>query len=176
MNPSHVYLITDVSGLTPQIGRLVSMMNYARHTTLEEVSDLSMGQLDHLHDKESNSIGALLKHIAAVEVVYQTMTFEDRGLSTSETEEWGAALKLGPRARREIRGHNLDYYLTTLENVRAHTLAEFVRRDDDWLYEERRFWDGLPANNYFKWFHVFEDEINHRGQIRWLRKRLPETL
>jgi hypothetical protein len=31
----------------------------------------------------------------------------------------------------------------------------------------------LPANNHFKWFHVFEDEINHRGQIRWLRARLP---
>jgi uncharacterized damage-inducible protein DinB len=176
MNPKHIYLITDVSGLTPQIGRLVSMMSYARHTTLDEVSDLTVQQLDYLHDRESNSIGALLKHIAAVEVVYQTATFENRRLSASEDREWGAALKLGPRARREIRGHNLDYYLTALENVRAHTLAEFAKRDDDWLYEETPFWDGLPANNYFKWFHVFEDEINHRGQIRWLRKRLPETL
>jgi hypothetical protein len=26
-------------------------------------------------------------------------------------------------------------------------------------------------NNYFKWFHVFGHEINHRGQIRWLRAR-----
>jgi uncharacterized damage-inducible protein DinB len=176
MNPKHIYLITDVSGLTPQIGRLVSMMNYARHTTLDEVSDLTARQLDHLHDKESNSIGALLRHIAAVEVVYQAATFEGRGLSASEDREWGAALKLGPRARREIRGHDLDYYLTALENVRARTLAELSKRDDDWLYEETPFWDGLPANNYFKWFHVFEDEINHRGQIRWLRKRLPETL
>ena len=39
--------------------------------------------------------------------------------------------------------------------------------------EETPFWGGQPANNYFKWFHVFEDEINHRGQIRWLCKRLP---
>jgi len=27
-------------------------------------------------------------------------------------------------------------------------------------------------NAHFAWFHVAEDEINHRGQIRWLRARL----
>jgi uncharacterized damage-inducible protein DinB len=176
MYPKRIYLITDVSGFTPQIGRLVSMMNYARHTTLQEVDGLNARQLDYLHDQESNSIGALLKHIAAVEVAYQIATFDDRGMNRSEAEEWSAALKLGSRARREIRGCHLDHYLTILEDVRARTLAELARRDDDWLYEETPFWGRLPANNYFKWFHVFEDEINHRGQIRWLRKRLPESL
>ncbi len=50
---------------------------------------------------------------------------------------------------------------------------EFSRRGDEWLDEQTPFWGGRPANNYFKWFHVFEDELNHRGQIRWLRKRTP---
>jgi hypothetical protein len=27
-------------------------------------------------------------------------------------------------------------------------------------------------NGHFAWFHHAEDEINHRGQIRWLRARL----
>jgi hypothetical protein len=27
-------------------------------------------------------------------------------------------------------------------------------------------------NAHWAWFHVAEDEINHRGQIRWLRSRL----
>jgi hypothetical protein len=27
-------------------------------------------------------------------------------------------------------------------------------------------------NAHWAWFHVAEDEINHRGQIRWLRARL----
>jgi hypothetical protein len=27
-------------------------------------------------------------------------------------------------------------------------------------------------NAHFAWFHAAEDEISHRGQIRWLRKRL----
>lgn len=35
---------------------------------------------------------------------------------------------------------------------------------------------GTPTSNYFKWFHVFEDEINHRGQIRLIRKLTPGGL
>jgi hypothetical protein len=29
---------------------------------------------------------------------------------------------------------------------------------------------------HWAWFHVAEDEINHRGQMRWLRARLPHRL
>ena len=88
-----------------------------------------------------------------------------------EMEQREVALRLGAQARREIKGNDLNYYLRVLERVRSKTLAEFASRSDEWLDEETPFWDRQPANNYFKWFHVFEDEINHRGQIRWLRKR-----
>jgi uncharacterized damage-inducible protein DinB len=167
------YVIDDLEGYTPQIARLVQMMTYVRETTIDTVRGLSIAQLDHLHDEESNSIGALLSHVGAVEVAYQAATFEDRGLTDAELSIWGAALDLGPRARREIRGRDLKHYLDALAAVRAKTLAAFAERNDDWLYEERPFWNRLPANNYFKWFHVFEDELNHRGQMRWLVKRLP---
>lgn len=137
---------------------------------------LSTPKLDHLHDPRSNTIGGLLAHIAAVEVAYQLATFEGRGFTPDEEETaWRAALDLGQRARREICDYDLAYYLGMLETVRAKTLRELARRDDRWLDEETPFWDGLPANNYFKWFDVFEDEVNHPGQIRWLRKRLPPT-
>jgi uncharacterized damage-inducible protein DinB len=171
-----LYLVAPVAGYTPQIGRLVSMMNYARQTTLDEVVGLSVEHLDHLHDPHSNSIGALLLHIAAVEVSYQAATFGSRGADASEMEQWGVALGLGGRARRKIKGNGVDYYLRILEEVRSETLEEFAERDDQWLDEETPFWSGQPANNYFKWFHVIEDEINHRGQIRWLRKRAVEKL
>jgi hypothetical protein len=102
-----------------------------------------------LHDPQSNTIGTLLGHIAAIEIAYQVDTFERRGLTPRERQRWGALLDLGERARREIGGRPVAYYLHLLKDVRQKT-----------------------ANNYFKWFHVFEDEINHRGQIRWLCKRL----
>jgi uncharacterized damage-inducible protein DinB len=167
------FVIQALPGFTPRIGELVVMMDYARHTTLMAVQGLTTDQLDYLHDPQSNTIGALLGHIASVEVAYQVDTFEGRSLTPREREEWGAFLDLGERARREMRGRPVAYYLHLLQAVRQKTLGEFAKRDDDWLYEQTPFWGGQPANNYFKWFHVFEDEINHRGQIRWLCKRLP---
>ena len=165
------FLISEIPGFTPQIGRLVSMMNYVRFTTLSAVAGLGVDELDYLHDSESNCIGALLSHIAAAEVGYQAATFCGRGLSEEERQECGAALDLGERARREIRGHELHYYVSRLEQVRAKTLAELGRRKDQWLEDRTSSSGGQEVNNYFKWFHVFGHEINHRGQIRWLRTR-----
>jgi uncharacterized damage-inducible protein DinB len=171
LNDRDLYLIGDLPGFTPQIGRLVSMMNYARHTTLSAVEGLDVDEIDYLPDPQSNSIGALLLHIVAAEVGYQAATFDSRELNDEERHEWGAALDLGERARREIRGHELDYYLTRLKQVRIKTLDELGRREDGWLEEQTSFGSGQKVNNYFKWFHVFGHEINHRGQIRWLRTR-----
>jgi uncharacterized damage-inducible protein DinB len=168
MNP---YLIQDLTGFTPQISRLVVMMNYARTTTLNAVRGLTQAQLDHLQDAESNSIGALLAHIASVEFAYQLITFEGRDLNDVEMQRWGAALDLGQAARKEIRSKPLEHYTETLEEVRAVTLREFAKRNDEWLYTESA-WGKGTANYYFLWFHVMEDELSHRGQIRWLRKRL----
>src|ERR1051325_2397544 len=107
MNESNLYLIGDVPGFTPQIGRLVSMMNYVRHTTLSAVAGLGVDDLDYRYDRQSNSIGALLAHIAATEVGYQAATFYARDLNEEERQEWGASLELGERARCEIRGREL---------------------------------------------------------------------
>src|SRR6516162_1213670 len=121
-----LYLIGELPGFTPQIGRLVSMLNYARHTTISAVAGLGIEELDYLHDAQSNSIGALLSHIAAAEVGYQAASFFGRDLNEQERQEWGAALDLGERARREIRGRELDYYLNRLQQVRAKTLDELA--------------------------------------------------
>ncbi|WP_227793549.1 DinB family protein [Paenibacillus guangzhouensis] len=171
MNMDQIYLITDIPGFTPQISRLISMMNYARHTTLEATRGLTVEQLDYLIDSDHNSIGALLLHSAAVEYAYQVMTFGQRELSEEEWLEWGPALRLGDEGRRMIKGNELNYYIDRLEQVRTRTFELFATVDDDWLNTEESFWYNKPANYYFMWYHVFEDEINHRGQIRMIRKR-----
>ncbi|KGE16833.1 integrase [Paenibacillus wynnii] len=167
-----IYLITDIPGYTPQISRLISMMNYARYTTLEATKDLTIDQLDFLLDTQCNSIGALLLHFAAVEYAYQMQTFEGRELLEDELLEWGPALNLGDAGREIIKGNDLNYYIDRMNNVRLRTLELFKEVNDDWLYTEEKFWYNKPANYYFMWYHVFEDEINHRGQIRMIRKRL----
>jgi uncharacterized damage-inducible protein DinB len=172
INMDNIYLITDIPGYSPQISRLLSMMNYARYTTKEAVNNLSRDQLDFLLDPQSNSIGALLFHFAAVEFAYQVETFEKRDLTEEELTIWGPALNLGDEGREKIKGNDLIFYLEKLDEVRSRTFELFKTVNDEWLYKEEEFWHKRQANYYFMWFHVFEDEINHRGQIRMVKKRL----
>ncbi|WP_123040547.1 DinB family protein [Cohnella candidum] len=171
MDAEKLYLISEVEGYSPQIGRLLSMMNYARCTTLETVRDLTISQLDYLHDSDSNSIGALLFHIAAVEYAYRTWTFEERDLNYDERQFWEPGMKLGDSGRERIKNNDLTYYLSLLNEVRTKTLEYFSNKEDSWLDIEKPF-NNKPSNNYFRWFHVFEDELNHRGQIRLIIKKL----
>ncbi|MCP3026444.1 DinB family protein [Halobacillus sp. A5] len=163
--------IGSLKGFTPQIGHLVSQMNYVRKTTLDAVSGLTTSELDFLPSREGNSIGALLLHIAAVEKGFQIEIFDGRRPNEQEMLEWGSPYSLGEKGRKNINGYPLDFYITKLEEIRHRTLQKFEMMTDEWLYENR-LWDHYPSNNYFIGFHVFEDEINHRGQIRIIRKMM----
>lgn len=164
--------IAELPGFTPEIGRLVSMMNYTRWTTLDSVKGLTVEQLDYRMDEHANSIASLLTHFASVETWYYVQSIEKRAMTQQEQDEWNPGLELG-EAGRLIRGHDLTYYLDMLERVRSRTLAAFTRLTDEWLAEDESLGENRSWNNYWKWFHVFEDEVNHRGQIRLIRKRLP---
>jgi uncharacterized damage-inducible protein DinB len=166
------YILGNDPALPPLMSSLVDMLAYARHTTLHAVRNLTIAQLDHRHDARSNSIGALLMHMAAVEAWYQAETFEERDWTADEQARWQTAVELGPGAVEKISGNSLLHYVNTLEEVRARTLRELRARDDRWLLQRSRL-GSTEANNHWKWFHVCEDELNHRGQIRWLVKRLP---
>jgi uncharacterized damage-inducible protein DinB len=164
------YRLEPLPGYTPTIGRLVGILLYARQTTLAAVAGLSMGELDHLQDASSNSIGALLAHLAAVERGYQYITFEERPPSAQENAALEPALTLGAEGRRLLRGKPLEHYIHELSESRRLTLEGLAARDDEWL--ERPLIAAPAMNAHFAWFHVAEDEINHRGQMRWLRARL----
>jgi uncharacterized damage-inducible protein DinB len=164
------FRIEPLPGYAPTIGRLVGVLNYARKTTLAAVDGLTVAELDHLHDDSSNSIGALLAHIAAVERGYQLVTFEERQPSAQENATWEPALKLGAEGRRVLRNKPLEHYVHDLNEVRRVTLDALAARDDAWLEQPLRA--ATAMNAHFAWFHVAEDEISHRGQMRWLRSRL----
>lgn len=146
-------------------------MDYVRKTTIDAVKGLTIEELDFLPSDDSNSIGALLLHIAAIEKGFQIEFFDGRKPNQQEMAEWGDPYSLGDKGRKNIKGNSLVFYITKLKDVRQKTLEEFAKQNDTWLYENR-LWDNHQSNNYFIWFHVFEDEINHRGQIRLIKKML----
>lgn len=169
-------VIGPVKGYTPQIGTLVSMLNYNRSTIVRSVQKLTTAQLDYLHDQYANSIAALIMHLGAVEKFYQINTFEGRQeFNAEEKKTWLAALELGDKGRQEIKGKDAQYYLDLIGSVREKTLEELKKKDDDWLLAVDPVWSKKdnPVNTYWKWFHVCEHESNHRGQIAFLKGRLP---
>lgn len=170
-----INVIGPKQGYTPQVGTLVSMMAWMRMVVLGTVEGMSVKELDYIHDANSNSIGAMLLHLAATERFYY--------LHTIEGKEWGnwdeidkntydVAMNLGEEARETIKGNNLEFYLTKLLDVREATLKAFAQRDDEWLLSVDKEWFWGPTNNYCKWFHVCEHESNHNGQMKYIKSRV----
>jgi hypothetical protein len=166
------YRIKTVGGFSPRIGELVSMLEHTRAVTLEEIKDLSEGWLDYLTDAGSNSIGSLLLHIASIEYVHQVISFENRDINERELKQWRFALELGDGARKTINKHSVHFYIDELTKVRETTLSKFKGLSDDWLFQEKEWGNGVPYNHYYLWFHVLEDEMNHRGQIRAIKRMI----
>ncbi len=168
-------VIGPMEGYSPLIGTLVSMLNYNRETVIDIVKSLTKEQLDYLHDEKANTIGALVLHLGATDKFYQINSFEGRqDLNDAEKMLWEAAMNLGEQARKAIKGHNADYYLDRIGGVRQQTLEQLKKKDDAWLLALDPIWSKQrPVNTFWKWFHVCEHEANHRGQIAWLRSRLP---
>jgi hypothetical protein len=171
-------IIGPKEGYSPQIGTLVSMMTWMRTIMLYSVKGMTTEQLDFLIDNKANTIGALLFHLSATDAFYHAHTFGgvDWGKwDKSLNDKFGTAMELGDNGRKTIKGNNLDFYLNLLQETREKTLAEFKRRDDQWLLTVDSKWPWGPTNNYCKWFHVCEHESNHNGQIKFLKSRLPGT-
>jgi hypothetical protein len=53
-------------------------------------------------------------------------------------------MRLGDLGRRIVKNHDLPFYLDTLTEVRERTLAEFRKRDDNWLCLSMRTGSGDP--------------------------------
>ena len=171
-----IYLIGPQEGYSPQIGTLLSTMTMMRTWVVGTVTDLSREQLDFQLDDKSNSIGALLLHLAATEKYYQLNTFDEMEWGSWNEEikkEWDVPMGLGEEGRKQIKGKDINYYLAKLEEVREVTKKEFAKRDDDWIMKSKPFFENKPTNNYCKWFHVCEHESNHNGQMKFIKKRLP---
>jgi len=176
--PTGPNMLCPLQGYSPQIGTFVSQLTWMREMNgvLRATEKLPQTDLDYLFDKDANTIGALMLHLAATETYYQMNTFDDMKWDSWPDDikkKWDPAMNLGDAGRSTIKGHDRDYYVNILHEVREKTLAEFRKKDDTWLLAADKTWPWGPTNNLCKWFHVCEHEAHHTGQIALLRKRLP---
>ncbi len=170
---AEINILGPKPGYSPQVGTLVSMLTWMQEAIYRSTKGLTQANLDYLFDPQANTIGALMLHLAAAEVFYQSNTLDGKDFSDAMKEKWGPAMDLGDAGRKTIKGHDRDYYLGVLKETREKSLAGFAKRDDAWLMTVDQKWYWGPTNNYCKWFHVCEHISHHCGQIEFLRKRVP---
>ena len=104
-------------GFTNDIGNMVSMLDNLKQRVERLVVNLNQEQTDFLLDENANRIGAIIYHLAATEAYYQVYTFENRGFNKEEREKWDMALNLGAKARNELQGKPIQYYLDIYNDV-----------------------------------------------------------
>lgn len=163
--------IGPIEGFSPHLGTLITMLDDLKDRVERGMGGLDQEELDHLMNADANSIGALVMHLVAVEVYYQDATFGEMGYDESELAKWATAMDLGQRGRETLKGQNAKYYFDTWDMVRARTIEEFKKRDDEWLAQN---YSGSSSNNHFAWFHVMEHQANHLGQMLIVRKDIPD--
>ena len=171
-------ILGPLPGYAPAVGSFVSQLTWMREQNgiLRATEKLSQADLDYLFDKNANSIGALMLHLAATEKYYGMNTFGGMkwgSWSDDIKKKWDSAMDLGDAGRATIKGHDRQYYVDILHETREEVLAEFKKRDDKWLLGALNDADWGPCNNLAKWFHVCEHEAHHTGQVAMMRKRLP---
>ncbi len=157
-------------GFSPQVGTLITMLDNLSNRVERTVGRLDQRELDYLMDEKANSIGALIMHLVATEVIYQQYTFDDISYSEEDKVKWAAAMELGKKGRETLRGHEAAYYFDIWKKVRARTIEELKKKGDEWLAKDV---PGAGINNHFAWFHVMEHQSSHLGQMLLLRKRIP---
>jgi len=171
-----IYLVGPQEGYSPQLGTLLSTMTLSRQLVIDTVKNLTVEQLDFQIDEKSNSIGAMLLHLAACERYFQLNTFNEMAWGTWSEEiknEWDVPMHLGEKGREQIKGNDINYYLSKLGEVRSITKKEFAKKNDDWIMKSEPFFENKPTNNHCKWFHICKHDSNHLGQMKFIVKRLP---
>lgn len=164
--------IGPMEGFDNQVGHLVSIMDLARQVTRNVVSGLDTRQLDFEHDSDANSIASLLMHMGAMELFVIRNMFRHRDLREEEFRKWSPALS-EKLPLKLIKGNSLDYYLSSLQEVRNETLDLLKNVKDEWLYREHPMNERIMVSNYYRLFHLAEDEVSHTGQIKYIKKRIP---
>src|SRR5690606_36936431 len=98
------YEIVPEKGYSPQIGVMVDMLEDLKNRITEQTRNLDEEQTDFLFDKQANSIGAIIMHLAATESYYQVETLEERAWTEEEAKFWEVASALGSEAREKLKG------------------------------------------------------------------------
>lgn len=156
------------SSSNPRLALLISQMKEIRVSLMKRIENLEIGILDFSPDeKEIETIGTLLVHIAGVEWAW---IFADIEKQEMDIKKW----KYGFPMRNDInipqiKGKRISYYIGLLNEVREEVfiyLSKLTDQDLDRIIEV----EGSKFTVEWILYHLIEHEIIHYGQISILKR------
>jgi uncharacterized damage-inducible protein DinB len=168
-----------VEGYAPQVGRYVAQLAEVRGDLREQVSGLSVEQLDWHPDEQTESIGTQLLHLDAIE--WSWMHEDIFGTPSDDyTGDWSEALPIRVGVP-QVTGRPVEWYLEKLDATREETLRilrGFTDEDLARLVGEAETEPGVEKRSRLytiDWiiWHVLQHEAAHVGQIELLARLGP---
>ncbi len=165
MIPRKVFIEPQLSN-DAGIDYLLGILEDARVTTLQRVSNIATQELHWQFKSGWNTIGVLLSHMIANEHIFRIVYVESRELTNEEKAQWEPPQQMGKYIPKLITNEPIEKYLTQLQQSRELLLQSIapLTKDD--------FWKKREGDYNLAWvlYHLAEDEVHHRGQISILRK------
>jgi uncharacterized damage-inducible protein DinB len=172
-NETEDLVVIALPGYDPEIGRWLWALEDTRRDTIKCLDGLTDEDLDALPQGADNRIGALLYHIAMVEVGW--LFFQVLEGNKPFPQGFGALFPVDALDEQEqlanLQGASLQDYLKRLEKVRATLMEEFLTMS----IEDFRRIRHLPEENVTpEWVlhHLIQHEAEHRGHIQTVRHLL----
>ena len=166
-------------GFSPGIGRYVAQLAETRDALLSPVENLTPEQLSWHPNPETESIGTLLLHVAAIEWSWVFQEIDRR--PDEDYDGWEEALPLRV-GLPQVRDRPLSYFTDRLDRVRDEVLArlrELTDEDLSRLVADSSTPESEPATELYSidWvlFHLVHHEAHHAGQVELLVRLLPKT-
>ena len=153
---------------------------------LETVNDITPQELEWQPERGMNTIGMLLAHNAAAEVLWTQLGLQ--GMKTWEMERVpgffmdmdGMPIEADAVPPEHLKGKPLSFYVDLLAKARAYFKETAVTLTDADLEKERTRVrdDGTKREYTLRWvlYHMHEHYAGHRGQVQLLRHLYAATV
>jgi uncharacterized damage-inducible protein DinB len=165
--------VIALPGYNPEIGRWLWALEDTRHDTLKSLDGLTDEDLDNLPPGADNKIGALLYHIAIVEVGWlHGEVLEQKSLPPELEALFPADSRDEQKQLTYLQGASLQDHLQRLEKVRASLMAEFRGMSIEEFRRPRHFPGEYNVTPEWVLHHLIQHEAEHRGHIQTLRHLL----
>lgn len=155
---------------SPKVGLIHSMLEENRFKLKRMVKSLKPKHLAWQPDKDTNSVGTLLLHIAEAELFWMQEVIAGKPLTKKQKQEFRCDL-YGGQNTSQIEKHPLKFFFAKLDKVRAYTgrvLGKLRDKDLDQVHrsEKERITNGWIL------YHLIEHEASHFGQIGSLKNKM----